>query len=137
MSYGPPPPGNPGPPPGGYGTGGYGPPAGGYGPPSGGQPGFGGPPSAEPPKNYLIQNILGIISCIPLIGIIGLIFALQVNSKWTAGDYAGAESNANTAKILGIIGLVLFIINVVFWVGYFIFVVVLFGAAGTASYSGY
>ncbi|GAB3696559.1 CD225/dispanin family protein [Nocardiopsis oceani] len=143
MSYGPPPPGNPGPPPpppgggygpptGGYGppSGGYGPPSGGYGPPSGGYGGFGGQPPAEPPKNYLLFNILGIFGCMVL-GIIGLVFALQVNSKWQMGDYAGAESAANTAKILGIIGLVCFIINVTFWIIY-IFGIML--AVGTATY---
>ncbi|NYH50935.1 hypothetical protein HNR06_000524 [Nocardiopsis arvandica] len=117
MSYGPPPPGNPGgPPPGG----GYGPP-GGYGAPGGGYGGGYGaqPPAGEPPKNYLVHNILGIITCIPLIGIIGVVFAAQVKNKWSVGDYAGAQSAATTAKILGIIGLVLFgftILYVIFMV---------------------
>lgn len=64
---------------------------------------------SEPPKNYLVHNILGILSCIPLIGIIGLVFAIQVNGKWSVGDYMGAHSAANTARILGIIGVVLFV----------------------------
>ncbi|MBR8741527.1 CD225/dispanin family protein [Nocardiopsis sp. MG754419] len=122
MSYGPPPPGNPGPPSGGYGTGGYGPPPGGYGPPSGGQPGFGGQPpaGAEPPKTYLWMNIVGIFTC-TVAGIIGLIFALQVNSKWQMGDYAGAESSSNTAKITGIISLV----GLGLWVAYFAFIIIM------------
>lgn len=128
MSYGPPPPGNPGPPPPpGGGTGGYGPPPGGYGPPPGGPggpggygPGYGGqqPPSSEPPKTYLWMNILGIFTC-TIAGIIGLIFALQVNSKWQMGDYAGAESSSNTAKITGIISLVgagLWVAYIIFWI---------------------
>ena len=81
MSYGPP----PGPPPGGF------TPPPGY--PSGGQP------AAQPPKNYLWMNILGILGC-TVIGIIGLVFSLQVNKKWEMGDYAGAESASSTAKIL-------------------------------------
>lgn len=104
MSYGPPP------------TGGY-----------GGPMGYGGPPPGGPPKNYLAHNIMGILGC-TVVGIIGLIFALQVNSKWDAGDYAGAEDAAKVAKIMGIIGLVSFICLVVFIVLYVLFFVVLFGA---------
>ncbi|MEY9212927.1 CD225/dispanin family protein [Thermobifida halotolerans] len=115
MSYGPP-----------------GPPPGGYGPPPGSYP-SGGQPAAQPPKNYLWMNILGIFGC-TIVGIIGLVFALQVNSKWNMGDYAGAESAANTAKILGIIGLISFILMVIFWVVYIIFFVVLLGASATTTY---
>ncbi len=101
----------------------YGPPhTGGYGPPGG----YGGPPPGGPPKNYLMYNILGILSC-TVIGIIGLIFALQVNSKWEMGDYAGAQSAADTAKIMGIIGLVSFIVCAVILVLYILFFVVMFG----------
>lgn len=85
MSYGPPPPG-------------------GYAGPFG----YGGPPPSGPPKNYLVHNVLGILSC-TVIGVIGLVFALQVNSKWEAGDYAGAESAAQTAKAMGVIGMACFI----------------------------
>ena len=105
----------------------YPPPSGGYGPPTPG--GFGGPPPPpEPPKNYLVHNILGIFGC-TVIGIIGLVFALQVNSKWQSGDYSGAQDAAKIAKILGIIGLVSFILMVVFVVVYVLFFVVIFGVA--------
>ncbi|WP_026122981.1 CD225/dispanin family protein [Nocardiopsis halotolerans] len=102
MSYDSPPPGNYGPPPpGGYGhSGAYGPP-GGYG--------YNPQPPGEPPKNHLVLNILGIISCMPVIGIVGLVFAIMVRSQWMSGDYHGAQSSARLAKILGIIGTVLFV----------------------------
>ncbi|WP_116245217.1 CD225/dispanin family protein [Nocardiopsis sp. FIRDI 009] len=109
MSYGPPPHG-------GYGTGGYG----------------ATPPSAEPPKNYLVHNILGILSCLPPVGIIGLIFALQINSKWQMGDYAGAQESAKVAKTMGIISLVAFILGIVGIVLYILFIVVMIGVAATA-----
>ncbi|TDQ48516.1 CD225/dispanin family protein [Actinorugispora endophytica] len=116
----------------------YGPPSGphnpgGYGPPPPG-PYSGGQPAGQPPKNYLWMNILGLFGC-TVIGIIGLIFALQVNSKWSIGDYAGAESSANTAKIMGIISLIGFILGAIFWVIYIVFFVVL--AASSATYSTY
>jgi hypothetical protein len=34
------------------------------------------------------------------LGIAAIVFAAQVNSKWTAGDYAGAAQSAKTAKML-------------------------------------
>lgn len=63
----------------------------------------------EPPKSYVVHNILGIIGCLSVLGIIGLVFGLQVSSKWRMGDYVGAHSNARTAKILGIISLIGFV----------------------------
>ncbi|MFE3457204.1 CD225/dispanin family protein [Nocardiopsis aegyptia] len=117
---------------GGYGTGGYGPPPGGYGQ----GPGYGQvPPPGGPPKNYMVHNILGILSC-TVVGIIGLIFALQVNSKWEMGDYVGAESSARVAKIMGIIGLVAFILMAVFLVLYFgaIIIAIIFAAGTSTTY---
>ncbi len=129
MSYGAPPPGPPG---GGYGTGGHGSPTGGYGPPPGGFGGPGGPPpTSEPPKNYLVFNIIGLFGC-TVLAIIGLVFALQVSSKWQIGDYQGAESAAKTAKIMGIISFVCAILHVLFWVVYIVFIVIILGAAATS-----
>ncbi|QRN79445.1 MAG: CD225/dispanin family protein, partial [Nocardiopsis sp. BM-2018] len=51
-----------------------------------------------------------ILGCLSVLGIIGLIFSLQVNSKWQLGDYAGAESAASTARVLGIISMVGFVL---------------------------
>ncbi len=72
----------------------------------------------ERPNNYLviaiIGTVLGLCSCIPLIlGIIAIVFATQVNSKYDAGDYAGAESSSNTAKILGFISLGLAVLGLI------------------------
>lgn len=63
--------------------------------------------SPTKPKNYLTENIvatiLGLFCCcginaIP--GVIGIIFSVQVDSKFNSGDYAGATSAAGTAKTL-------------------------------------
>ncbi|MFE6304269.1 CD225/dispanin family protein [Nocardiopsis sp. NPDC057823] len=117
-------------------SGGYGPPTGGYGPPPGGFGGQPQPPAGGPPKNYLVHNILGIFGC-TVIGIIGLIFSLQVNSKWQAGDYAGAEESAKIAKIMGIISLIGFILMIVFVVVYVLFFVVIFGVAMSSTPTTY
>src|SRR5690606_32100501 len=97
-------------------------------------PGYpsGGQPAAQPPKNYLWMNILGILGC-TVIGIIGLVFSLQVNKKWEMGDYAGAESASSTAKILGIIGVIGFAIGIVMLLLSIIFTVMLGAEIGRAS----
>ncbi|MEO5636138.1 MAG: CD225/dispanin family protein [Chitinophagaceae bacterium] len=56
------------------------------------------PPSA-PPKNWLVESILVLIFCCLPFGIAGIVFASQVNSKWTAGDYNGAlQASKDAAK---------------------------------------
>ncbi|GAA3743529.1 CD225/dispanin family protein [Salinactinospora qingdaonensis] len=126
MSYGPPPGQQP---PGGYGPppGGYTPPPGGYGPPPPGYPG--GQPPPGKPDNWLWAAIVSIASlvlcCNPLaliFGVIALVFSLQVDSNWNAGNFAGAEDAANKAKIFGIIGVVLTVLSIFFWIAWFLFV---------------
>jgi len=84
------------------------------------------PPQA-PPKNWLIESILVTILCCLPFGIAGIVFASQVNSKYAAGDYAGAlkasQDAAKWTKIGFFIGLgicVLYIlVFVLFGVGAF------------------
>lgn len=83
-------------------------------PPDGG---YAAPPPASggaPIHNYLVLNIIatvfGVLCCdilggIP--GIVGIVFATQVNKLAAAGDIAGAQSKANTAKILAIVSIAL------------------------------
>ncbi len=77
------------------------------------------------PKNYLVESILvTIFCCLPL----GIVFASQVNSKYDAGDYAGAASTSKQAKQFMLWGL---IAGVVVLVAYFAF----FGVALIAGLS--
>lgn len=85
----------------------------GYPMPYGG--GYNAQPVGPPPPNYLVWSIVTMLLCtIP--GIVSLIFATQVNSKWTTGDAAGAYDASKKAKtwalvgtILGVVGLGLYI----------------------------
>ncbi|MEC5395008.1 CD225/dispanin family protein [Bergeyella sp. RCAD1439] len=43
-----------------------------------------------PPNNNLVYAILSTILCCPPMGIYAIIKATEVNSKWNAGDKAGA-----------------------------------------------
>ncbi len=80
------------------------------------------------PKNYLVESILvTILCCLPL-GIVGIVFASQVNSKYDTGDFAGAEKASSQAKQFMMWGL---IIGVVAIVAYF----AIFGAAIFAGMS--
>lgn len=77
-----------------YGTvpgqpGGYGGP-GGYGSPAG----YGGPP----PNNYLAWAILATLFCCVPFGVVSIVFAAQVDSKWAAGDFQGAMDSSRKAR---------------------------------------
>ena len=50
------------------------------------------------PKNYLVESILTTICCCMPLGIVGIVFASQVNSKYALGDYEGALQASNEAK---------------------------------------
>jgi hypothetical protein len=66
-------------------------------PGAGGMPPAPGP-SGMPPNNYLVWAILTTILCCLPLGVVSIVFAAQVNSKWAAGDYAGARDSAEKAK---------------------------------------
>ena len=46
----------------------------------------------KPPQNYLALALISTLFCCQIFGIISIIYATQVNSKYTAGDYVSAES---------------------------------------------
>ncbi len=86
----------------------------------------------QPPKpdNHLvfsiITTILGMCSCIGLaLGIIAIVFATQVDSKYNNGDYFGAQNSSKNAKIFSIIGLVIDILGIIISILYIIFLVYL------------
>jgi hypothetical protein len=74
-------------------------------------------------SNYLVLSIIATICCFPL-GVIGLIFAAQVNGKVTAGDIAGAMDASKKAKLFSYIGLGL---GILLWGGYLLFAFVIGG----------
>ena len=55
-------------------------------------------PPENPPKNYLSQAILITLFCCLPVGILAIIFAAQVDSKFAEGDYVGAEKASIAAK---------------------------------------
>lgn len=58
-----------------------------------------------PPKTWLVESILVTIFCCQILGIISIIYAAGVESKFYRGDIAGAESASGTAKTLVLVSI--------------------------------
>jgi hypothetical protein len=84
-----------------------------------------------PPPNYLVWAILSTVLCCLPLGVVSIVFAAQVNSKWYAGDVAGAVESSNRAKTFAIWSAVAGVVGALLWV---VFVVVL-GTMGHSSMS--
>lgn len=80
-------------------------------------PAASGTPTNVP--NYLVPAILSAVCCFPL-GIIGVVFAAQVNGKVQAGDIQGAMDASKKAKMFSYIflglGLAGWLLCIVLWV---------------------
>jgi hypothetical protein len=81
------------------------------------QPGGQMPPPR--PKNWLVESILVTIFCCLPFGIVGIVNSSAVNSKYDAGDYAGALYSSQQAGKWTKIG---FWIALGLWVLYFILI---------------
>ncbi len=124
------------PPPPGGGDGGYGnTPPGGYGapPPGGyGAPAYGNP-AGPPPDNKLVWSILATLFCCLPFGVVAIIKSSEVNSKWIAGDYAGAQQSAADATKWIKWSVIGFAVVALLYLLFFVFL----GVLGATSSSGY
>jgi len=59
----------------------------------------------KPPTYLALAIISTILCCLPL-GIVSIVFSTQVNSKYAAGDYEGAEKASKNAKLFWILAAV-------------------------------
>lgn len=55
--------------------------------------------SGEKPSSYLGPAIASTLCCCLPFGIISIVFASQVDSRWRAGDAVGAREAADKAKL--------------------------------------
>jgi len=60
------------------------------------------PPMVKPSSWLWLGICTTLLCCLPL-GIVSLVYALKVDSSWNAGDYNGAVSNSEKAKMWGFI----------------------------------
>lgn len=59
--------------------------------------------------------IITVLLCtIP--GIVAIVFATQVNTKWSAGDAAGAYDASKKAKTWALVGTILGAVGIVFYI---------------------
>lgn len=58
------------------------------------------------PPNHLAMAIITLVLCCQITGIVSVVYASQVNSKYAVGDYDGAMRASENAKTWWIIGLV-------------------------------
>ncbi|GGE11665.1 CD225/dispanin family protein [Psychroflexus salis] len=79
------------------------------------------------PPNHLAMAIITLVLCCQITGIVSVVYATQVNSKYAMGDYEGAQRASENAKTWWIIGLVL---GLIIYVGAFlVYGLALFGMA--------
>jgi len=78
-----------------------------------------------PPPNYLVWAILSTIFCCLPFGIVSIVFAAQVNSKWLEGDVTGANVASRNAKTWAWVSFGVGLAFVLVWV-----ILVIFGIAG-------
>lgn len=78
-----------------------------------------------PPPNYLAFAIITTIFCCQILGIVSIVFAAQVNSRWNAGDIAGANDASRNAKLWAWIafasGLLAVVVSLILIVGFGMF----------------
>jgi hypothetical protein len=136
------PPGGFGAPPGGYGAppGGYGAPGGFGAPPQGpyGAPGPYGPPGGPygaPPAElqakvdrWFILSIVSIFCGCGVLGIVPILISNNAKEALRNGNFAKAESDIGTAKLLCILGYVAAGLALVFYLIYFVFILGVFAS---------
>ena len=67
------------------------------------------------PPNYLVWAILTTILCCLPFGIVSIVYAAQVNSKWQAGDFEGARLSSKNAKIWAWVAFAVGLGSVLIW----------------------
>jgi Interferon-induced transmembrane protein len=80
------------------------------------------PVTSVPVPNYLVWSILVTLFCFLPTGIAAIVYASQVNTKFSTGDVAGAIEASNKAKMWTIISAV---------IGVLLAVIVIAGTAGS------
>ena len=84
-------------------------------PPPPGQYGAPQPVGAPPPNNLtlaIVSTVIGLCGCFGVVfGIIAIVMATQVQSKWAQGDAAGALQASARAKMFAYIALAIGIIG--------------------------
>lgn len=74
-----------------------------------------------PPDNYLVWAILSTIFCCLPFGIVSIIYASQVNTKWQMGDYEGARQSSKNAKTWVLVSVGIVVLSGLFSIIFYLF----------------
>ena len=72
-------------------------------------------PMQSPPPNYLVWAIITTILCCLPFGMVSIIYAAQVNTKWISGDYEGALSSSKNAKVWAWVSFFVALAGIIFY----------------------
>lgn len=72
----------------------------------------------ECPKTYLVHAILCTIFCNLILGIVAIIMAVQVESRWRDGRYEDAQKKSQSAKIFALLSFIVGLLAST-WSGYY------------------
>jgi len=67
--------------------------------------------ATPPPPNHLVWAVLSTVFCCLPFGVVSIVFAARVNSRWAAGDVAGARDAARKAQLWAIGAAVAFFVT--------------------------
>ncbi len=88
------------------------------------------PPQNFPPKTWLVESILVTIFCCQILGIIGIINAASVESKFYKGDIVGAQKASKLAKQMVIWSVISGVVIIGAVLAFYFFVIVLAATNG-------
>ena len=75
------------------------------------------PMFGAPPDNHMVWAVLATVLCCLPFGIVAIVYASQVNSKFNAGDYMGAQASARSAKTWCWVSLICGLVATVIYLG--------------------
>jgi hypothetical protein len=88
------------------------------------------PQQSFPPKTWLVESVLATVFCCQILGIIGIINAASVESKFYRGDVLGAQKASKLAKQMVIWSVISWFIIAAIVVAFYVFTIVLSTTTG-------
>lgn len=71
-------------------------------------------PIPKKPDNHLLKSILTTFLCVPILGVVAIVYSAQVDSSYNAGFYDEAEEKSRKANSWGnaaiVVGIILYVI---------------------------
>ncbi len=76
--------------------------------------------TTRPPRTWLVESILVTLFCCLPFGIVGIINAAKVESRFYAGDIEAANRASAEAKRWSLIGLIVGVIVITLYIGFIV-----------------